>query len=65
MKTFSEIRNHITEGKEVYKSKIGKLPVKIVKDNKGFTAYLGKDKLDTFRSESDAKKALELMAKEL
>ena len=64
MKTFLEVRKQ-SGGKTVYKSKEGKYPVEIVKDSKGFTAYVDGDKLDTFRSESDAKKGIKMAMKVL
>ena len=65
MKLFTEVRRKQPEGEVVYDKKIKKLPVKIMKDKKGYTAYIDGDKLDTFRSEKDAKKGIEQMIKAL
>ena len=66
MKQFSEIREaKKISGEVVFDKKIKRLPVKIVKDKKGFTAYVDGDRLDTFRSEKDAKKGIDLIIKEL
>ena len=63
MKTFKELREG--KGQSVYKKKHGKYPVEIKKEGSKFVAYIDGDKLDTFRSEKDAKKGIELMIKEL
>jgi hypothetical protein len=63
MKSFKEIRE--AKSPPVFKKKMGKYPVEIVKDSKGFVAYIDGDKLDTFRSEGDAKKAITAALKEL
>ena len=63
MKTFKELRE--SKGQSVYKKKHGKYPVEIKKEGSKFVAYIDGDKLDTFRSEKDAKKGIELMIKEL
>ena len=65
MKTFSEVRKQKPQGEVVYDKKINRIPTKILKDGKGFTAYIDGDKLDTFRSENDAKKAITMAIKEL
>ena len=65
MKTFSELREKKTQGKVVYDKKINRISTKVMKDSKGFTAYIDGDKLDTFRSENDAKKAITMAIKEL
>ena len=65
MKTFSELREKKTQGKVVYDKKINRISTKVMKDGKGFTAYIDGDKLDTFRSENDAKKAITMAIKEL
>ena len=70
MKLFTEIRKQKPSGEEVFnkkmKTKSGKsYPVQIVKDNKGFTAYVDGDKLATFRSEKDAKKGVDQTMKDL
>ena len=65
MKTFSEVRNKKPQGEVVYDKKINRIPTKVLKDNNGFTAYIDGDKLDTFRSENDAKKAITMAIKEL
>ena len=65
MKTFSELREKKTQGKVVYDKKINRISTKVMKDAKGFTAYIDGDRLDTFRSENDAKKAITMAIKEL
>ena len=66
MKTFLELRiNKMPAGEVVYDKKINRIPTKVMKDKKGFTAYIDGDKLDTFRSENDAKKAITMAIKEL
>lgn len=65
MKTFTELRNKKLTGKVVFDKRIQRVPVKIVKDIKGFTAYVDGDKLDTYRSAREAKKSAETAIKEL
>lgn len=65
MKLFTEIRKSAPKGDVVFDKRINRLPVKIMKDSKGYTAYIDGDKLDTFRSEKDAKKGIDFAIKEL
>ena len=65
MKIFSEIRKQQPSGEEVYSAIKNKLKVKILKDKKGYTAFVDGDRLDTFRSERDAKKGIDLILKGL
>ena len=65
MKLFAEVRKSKPEGDVIFDKKIKRLPVKIVKDKKGYTAYIDGDKLDTFRSENDAKRGIDFAIKEL
>jgi len=66
MKTFQQIREAKSpKGEVVFDKKIQKVPVKIVKDKKGFTAYVDGDMLDTFRNQKEAEKAAETIIKEL
>jgi hypothetical protein len=66
MKTFQQIREaKAPKGEVVFDKKIQKVPVKIVKDKKGFTAYVDGDMLDTFRNQKEAQKAAETIIKEL
>ena len=70
MKLFTEIRKQKPSGDVVFdkkmKTKSGKsYPVQVVKDKKGFTAYVDGDKLATFRSERDAMKGVEQTMKDL
>lgn len=66
MKTFQELREaRNPKGEVVFDKKIQKVPVKIVKDKKGFTAYVDGDMLDTFRNQREAEKAAETIIKEL
>lgn len=63
MKSFKELREG--KGQSVYKKKHGKYPVEIKKEGSNFVAYIDGDKLDKFKSEKDAKRAIETMIKEL
>ena len=65
MKTFRQLSEASTKGKSVFKKKMNKIDVEIMKDSKGFTAYVDGDKLDTFRSQSEAEKAAKTVIKEL
>lgn len=65
MKTLQELRQKKLSGNVVFSKRIQRVPVKIVKDVKGFTAYVDGDKLDTYRSEREAKKSAETAIKEL
>ena len=63
MKAFSEVRK--VSGEVVFDKKIKRIPVKIMKDKNNFVAYIDGDKLDKFRSERDAKRAIDMAMKEL
>ena len=63
MKAFSEVRK--MSGEVVFDKKIKRIPVKIMKDKNNFVAYIDGDKLDKFRSERDAKRAIDMAIKEL
>jgi hypothetical protein len=64
MKTFSELREKKSpKGEVVFNKKMGKYPVKIFKDEKGYMAFIDGDLLDTYRSESDAKKGIQTALK--
>ena len=67
MKLFSDIREAKKKpsGQVVFDKKMNRIPVKVMKDSKGYTAYIDGDKLDTFRSEKDAKRAIQMAIKEL
>jgi hypothetical protein len=73
MKTFSEIRSKTKkEGETVFKKKIKRIQVEIVKrpDVKGasnlpFVAFVDGDRLDSFKSLKDAVKASETIIREL
>lgn len=72
MKTFQQIREaKKPDGKEVFngfsKTKVRgkKISIKVIKDRKGYTAYVDGDRLDTFRSEKDAIKGAETIIKDL
>ena len=69
MKSFAEIREAAKPktfgGEQVFSKKMGKYPVVINKDNKGYSAFIDGDFLDTFRSEKDAMKAIQSMLKAL
>ena len=67
MKLFSDIREAKKKptGEVVFDKKMNRVPVKIMKDKNRFVAYIDGDKLDAFRSEKDAKKAIQMAIKEL
>ena len=65
MKTFRQLRESSDKGKSVFKKKMNKIDVEIMKDSIGFTAYVDGDKLDTFKSQSEAEKAAKTVIKEL
>ena len=66
MKTFRELREaKKVKGEVVFKKKMNKIEVVITKDAKGFTAYVDGDRLDTFKSQSEAEKAAKTVIKEL
>jgi hypothetical protein len=69
MKTFAELREAAKPqtfgGEQVFSKKMGKYPVVINKDKKGYSAFIDGDFLDTFKSESDAMKAIQQMLKAL
>jgi|TARA_Y100000389_G_C17265934_1_gene415448 hypothetical protein len=72
MKTFSEIRSKTKEGEVVFKKKIKRINVEIIKrpDVKGssnlpFVAFVDGDRLDSFKSLKDAVKASETIIREL
>ena len=62
-----ELKTKQPKGDVVLKKKINGIPVLIVKDTGSlpFVVYIDGDKLDTFRSEGDAKKAITAALKEL
>ena len=60
MTTFLHLRELTVrkpEGKEVYNKKIGRVTIKINKERNGFVAYVDGDRLDVYRSQSEAEKA--------
>jgi len=69
MKTFAELREAANPktfgGQKVFSKKMGKYPVVINKDKKGYSAFIDGDFLDTFKTESDAMKGIEAMLKAL
>lgn len=71
VKTFKEIREAkkvLDSGKLVFNKKIKKIPAQIYNTEKGntpFVAYVDGDKLDAFRSQKEAEKAIETIIKEL
>ena len=66
MKTLAEIRKQKPSGgEEVYSATKNRMKVRIVKDKNGYTAYVDGDKLDTFRSEKDAKRGIDMILKGL
>ena len=69
MKSFAEIREAAKPktfgGEQVFSKKMGKYPVVINKDKKGYSAFIDGDFLDTFRSEKDAMNAIKTTLKAL
>ena len=69
MKSFAELREAAKPktfgGQQVFSKKMGKYPVVINKDKKGYSAFIDGDFLDTFRSEKDAMNAVQSMLKAL
>lgn len=72
MKTFQEIRDKKPEGNVVYKKKIKRIPVEILqrpdikgRENLPFVAYVDGDRLDSFKSQKDAEKAINTVIREL
>ena len=64
MKTFRELRELTKpKGDVVYNKKIGRVPVKISKDEKGFHVYVDGDFLDTFKSQKEAEKTEQTVVK--
>lgn len=62
MVNFKQIRE---AAKIVFNKKIDRVPVKITKDTKGFTLFIDGDRLDTFKSQSEAEKTAKTVIKEL
>lgn len=69
MKSFAELREAAKPktfgGEQVFSKKMGKYPVVINKDTKGYSAFIDGDFLDTFKSEKDAMRAIKQMLKAL
>lgn len=66
MKTFLQIREKKSpKGDVVFDKKIDRVPVKIVKDRKGFTVYIDGDMLDVFKTKAEAEKTAKTVVKEL
>ena len=68
MKSFTQIREKTSKmppGEHVFDKKVGKVKVMVHKTNKGFDVYVDGDKLDTYRSKSEAQRMGIQFAKEL
>jgi len=67
MRTFKHLREETSKipGKKTFEKKVKKSRVCVYKDKKGFTVYIDKDKLDTFKSQKEAEKVGMEFAKEL
>lgn len=67
MKSFVQIREATKKGmppgEHVYDGKVGKHKIMIHKEKNKFVAYIDMEKLDTFNSLNDAKKAAEQFIK--
>ena len=57
MKNFKEIRQKMPAGEHVLDKKIDGIQLMIHKDNNKFVAYVDGDKLDSYRTKSEAEKA--------
>lgn len=68
MKTFSLLREAIKpKGKVVFKKKMNRIDVLITKDTGSlpFIAYVDGDKLDSYKNQKDAERAISATIKEL
>jgi hypothetical protein len=69
MKTFKTLREatkkKMPSGENVFSKRVGKVNVMVHKDNKGFTAYIDGEKLDTYRNKREAEKMGIQFAKEM
>jgi len=68
MKTFFSLRESTKpKGKVVFKKKINRIDVVITKDTGSlpFVAYIDGDKLDSYKNQRDAEKAIKATIKEL
>lgn len=68
MKSFTQIREKTKKmppGEHVFDKKVGKVKVMVHKTNKGFVVYVDGEKLDTYRSKSEAQRMAIQFAKEL
>jgi len=67
MKSFVQIREAMKKGmpagEHVYDGKVGKHKIMVHKVNNKFVAYIDMEKLDTYNTLSDAKKAAEQFIK--
>lgn len=60
MKTFSQLREltgRKPKGQLVTDKKIGRIRIMVYKERDGFVAYIDGDRLDSYRSKSEAEKA--------
>ena len=68
MKTFFSLRESTKpKGKVVFKKKMNRIDVVITKDtgSLAFVAYIDGDKLDSYKNQRDAEKAIKATIKEL
>ena len=70
MPSFKELREkYKPKGKVIFSGKAGgripKVAVSIVKELKGYTVIIDGDKLDTYKTEAEAKKHLKVTVNEL
>jgi hypothetical protein len=70
MPSFKELREkYKPKGKVIFSGKAGgripKVAVSIVKELKGYTVIIDGDKLDTYKTEAEAKKNLKVTVNEL
>ena len=69
MKSFRELREArhkgMPPGEHVFDKKVKGKHVMIHKEKKGFTVYIDKEKLDTYRSQREAEKMGVAFAKEM
>ena len=60
MKNFTQLREltgRKPEGKPLVDKRVGRIKIKVHKERNGYVAYVDGDRLDSYRSKSEAEKA--------
>jgi len=68
MKTFKQLKeklNRQPSGKPVFNKKIDRVPVSIHKEVSGYTVYIDGDRLDSYKTQSEAEKMTVQFIKQL